>query len=865
MKHKSLFALSLLVVAPLQLAPAARIEIEAESFRQGNLTGAFYPLPPKLLSGGGQLMHKAATPAQARYDFIVKEAGEYRLWAREFGWSRNGSSAVRWRVDDGAWQTEEQSWGLPHNSPAGLATWHEWGRVKLAPGSHVFEFETIAPVYKISPATLPPPQTMPGGGAQLKKSDEIPAKDVIEWTDQHQLSVDVFLFSTEPLHPAREHGRIFQANGLLNPNARPGERWLFNWDIDDFSPTILDEIAGRPKDVVPLRREGDKFFAGDRPFHIWGASGPIAPEHWEAEYYAQRARRLGINVVRLHTQDGELCNPKHNKNYVLDPERLDRMNHFIACLKRQGIYVMIDPLYNWVFPMTERDGLPPGTVLKGRERVQFYFDTYLQQLNRDFIKKILDPINPHTGLRNADDPAVAFFSVANENSIFFYFLNNISPHHQRMLDGLFNEWLAKKYPTRAALVAAWTDALNADEDPAKGTVARRTIHELATGNKTPKGTGNWTRTADQVRFYYEVQSAFYNSAKNYVREELGGRHILFNGSGWWAGHWLENVEMASNLPGMDFYDQHQYTKGPIVNNLGKGQILHNFAAKRPAGFPWVATEWNDGYNVAGPMVMAAYGALQGWNGLFQYRLDTMDGLNLSKGGWGTPPSVLLQYPLASLAFARRYVKEADVVWRRVLDTEDIFDMNVPHVRPGLHTIIGRCEAAFGAAEKVEAPLPSDQQTVISQTGELTWQAGPPARVTINAPKLQGLVGFADGRPVTLDAMTLTLEPDLVSVVAGAVDDRSLTESRRILLCAVGEPQPMRDIPEAEQKQRDGEPVPMGTRLPRGAVRFAQPVTAVYALDIAGRRQAPVNLGDGGRTFHLQTDQPAAWYEVVREP
>ena len=844
------------------MASAARIEIEAEAFQQGNATGTYYKLAPKLLSGGGQLMHKATMPVQARYEFSVQEAGDYRLWAREFGWSRNLSSAVRWRVDDGAWQTEEQSWGLPHNSPAGLATWHEWGRVKLSPGKHTFEFETVSPIHKISEAMMPPPQTMAGGGAEVKASAEIPAKNVSEWTNQHQLSVDVFIFSSEPLHPAREHGRIFQANGLIDPDARKGERWLFNRDIDDFAPSILDEIADWPKEIVPLRREGDKFFAGDRPFNIWGVSGPIAPEHWEAEYYAKRARRLGINVVRLHTQDGELCNPKHNKNYVLDADRLDRMNYFIACLKREGIYTMIDPLYNWVFPMTESDGLPPGTVIKGRVRVQFYFDEQLQKLNRDFIRQLFDPVNPYTGLRNADDPAVAFFSVANENSMFFYFLNDISPHHARMLDGLFNEWLGKKYPNRAALAAAWGDALKANEDMATGTVARRTIHELL-GYKTPKGTGNWMRTADQVRFYYDVQVKFYNSVRNYIRDELGGRHMLFNGSGWWAGGWLENAEMASNLPGMDWYDQHQYTSGPITEKLGKDIILHNFATKRPAGIPWVATEWNDAYNIAGPMVMAAYGAMQGWNGLFQYRLDTMDGMNTTRGSWGTPPSVLLQYPLASLAFTRRYVKEADVVWRRVLGDDDLFDMNVPHVRPGLHTILGRCEVAFGEAAKIEAPQPSDQQTVVSQTGELAWQAGPPARVTINAPKLQGLVGLADGQPVTLGALTLTIEPDLVSVVAGAVDDRPLTESRRILLVAVGEPQPMRDIPEAEQKNHHGGPVPLGTKLPRGVIRFAQPVKAVYALDISGHRQEQVGLEEGGRCLRLESSRPAAWYEIVR--
>ena len=88
----------------------------------------------------------------------------------------------------------------------------------------------------------------------------------------------------------------------------------------------------------------------------------------------------------------------------------------------------------------------------------------------------------------------------------------------------------------------WDQSLKPDENPAKGNISRIDIWQL-------RGPGQ--RVSDNARFLYDVQTGFYNSVKDFVTKELGFGHILFNGSGW-----LDTLDIAANLPGMDFYDQH---------------------------------------------------------------------------------------------------------------------------------------------------------------------------------------------------------------------------------------------------------------------------------------------------------------------
>lgn len=169
------------------------------------------------------------------------------------------------------------------------------------------------------------------------------------------------------------------------------------------------------------------------------------------------------------------------------------------------------------------------------------------------------------------------------------------------------------------------------------------------------------RANDQARFFYDLQVGFYNSVKDYVTDELGFDHILFNGSGWWGAGWLDTLDMAANLPGMDFFDQHSYgnvLRGvlrPDTDTAEKGwqySLVERFASKAVAGYPFTVSEWNNSNNINGPMIMAAYGALNGWDGLFQYHtVSSFDGYRDNRRTHAA--QLYLQYPTSSRQANRR--------------------------------------------------------------------------------------------------------------------------------------------------------------------------------------------------------------------
>jgi hypothetical protein len=855
-----------LIAGWTMVASAARVDIEGESFEACRPTPKLEAKVNPLLSGGRQLNLRGPEPFQIRYEFTAPEAGEYTLVVKEY--YRNGASPIRWRVDNGPWTTVKQSWGLTMSELYTDDTFNEWGRAQLAPGRHTLEIESIGPVWR-----NPPDKSQADGWTMLTMTEP---------SDQYVIAIDKLILSTEPIIGPAEWAKLFAAK---HEPANPSDWFLPDWGLDTGAPSILDEIALTPKPIgngpeFHIKRDGDRFVRADgTPFRVWGMSVPTAPPRAEAEYYAKRARRLGINVARIHSLDGDLCDRNVGRNYVFDPERLDRLEYFIACLKREGIYVMLDVLYNWQFPMIGPDcGLPAGVTLPGRVRIPFYFDAGLQKYNREFIAKILNCKNPYTGLRNADDPAIAFFQIINENSMFFQDTGgkSLSDYHKQMLGRQLSEWLLKKYGSREKLAAAWGSALKPHEDPAVGSI--QFLGNFATGNARNKNAFFRQRVADETHFTYDVMVKFHQQVRDFVRNELGAKHILVHGCGWWGNGWLDTLDIAANLPGMDFFDNHSYwniTSGVLApadadeKRKKGGSMIEYFASRAPEGYPWMASEWNNQFKLEGPMTMASYGALHGWDAMFQYRMDGFDGARIR--GKVAPPQIYLQYPLASFAFRSGAIKESDVVWRHVIPDDRLFDCTrteSPHSKPltGIQAILGKCVLRYGAGEpfQIDPARYARDGVVESATGELIWRAQPGV-LHIKAARLQGLVGQADGKPVALGAVTLTITPDPVSVAVAAVDGQPLASSKRMFLSAVGENKTAEEIanPNPQKKAgRGGQPLLLKPVV--GDVTFAQPVKAVYALDLSGARKAEVPLTNGGKTFHFDNRYRTTWFEVVRK-
>jgi hypothetical protein len=142
------------------------------------------------------------------------------------------------------------------------------------------------------------------------------------------------------------------------------------------------------------------------------------------------------------------------------------MDYFIKCLKDNGIYFNFCIQAGRIFK--ESDGID-FPIQNNQSKYVTLFNKKLIDLQKDFAGKIIGHVNPYTGLKYSDDPAMATIELTNENSLFQGWLswnsntlfegNNsgIGNYYANELDELFNDWINSKYEKDEELKAAWSE------------------------------------------------------------------------------------------------------------------------------------------------------------------------------------------------------------------------------------------------------------------------------------------------------------------------------------------------------------------------------------------------------------------------
>ena len=121
--------------------------------------------------------------------------------------------------------------------------------------------------------------------------------------------------------------------------------WPFPWGDDvpgEMSAAVLlDKPAGKDGPVVA--RDGH-FYSGTKRVRFVGVNFAFAanfPPKDQAEAVARRLAGFGVNCVRFHHMDNQ---PFPNGIFAdwglekLSAEALDRLDYFIAALKKEGVY-----------------------------------------------------------------------------------------------------------------------------------------------------------------------------------------------------------------------------------------------------------------------------------------------------------------------------------------------------------------------------------------------------------------------------------------------------------------------------------------------------------------------------------------------
>lgn len=251
--------------------------------------------------------------------------------------------------------------------------------------------------------------------------------------------------------------------GIPDPPAQMAD-WSMSWDQGSpgtvSAADLLDRPAGRLGPVVC--RDGH-FYTGDRRIRFWGVNicfSGCFPTHEQADAVADRLAAFGVNCVRFHHMDmapfprGIFAD---NTLERLSPEALDRLDYFIAALKKRGIYANLNLHVSRWYSRARK--WPAADQLPEFDKMVDLFHPELIAVQKQYARDLLTHVNAYTRVAYAAEPAVAMVEINNENTLFLWGgesnLEKLPEPYAAMFTGLWNKWLADKYGSRAKLAAAW--------------------------------------------------------------------------------------------------------------------------------------------------------------------------------------------------------------------------------------------------------------------------------------------------------------------------------------------------------------------------------------------------------------------------
>ena len=719
---------------------------------------------------------------------------------------------------------------------------------------------------------------------------------------------------------------------MRTPVIEAGSGWFEFRPENDNGPSVigmadwLERPAGARGGV---RMVGDHFeFEDGTRVKFWGVnvcSGGCAPDREAADFWADRFAKYGVNCVRFHKfispPPGGIGHPEDSTRY--DAEALDRFDYWHAALRERGIYVGWSYVFHHKLRPADREKLIAyDEVMENRDGETITLVNYaedIQDLRIAMELALLRHVNPHTGLRYADDPALAFVELQNEDDVFFSTGRSLEecPTYRRRFRRKFCEWLRTEYGTHEGLVEAWgEDALNiygaGDEHLDRNNIRPETnsVNLRPEALEEAREAGYEQRLLDCCRFLHEVQNAFYGRWEEAVRE--AGYDGPLVGSCWRGrGGITEYYNIRSDYL-IGFIDRHNYHGGIKGVHLKTGEFSNVAMVAKPGsglfstGFlrvldrPYAFSEWNsvfpNEWAAEAPAIIAAYGlGLQDWDASYQFSCTTngrgfAEALHTLTKLWCVErPDQMGMYPVLARMIRRGDVEPGDLISVRRASADELAENSLGFGRehywaqgdvrvydgpiPTEALAAGRLAIEF-VDRPAESELPdmADHEgdgTVTATTGQLVWHADGEGEgyFTVNTPGTKAVVGFAGGRTHEVGEVTIELETPFAAIYVTALDrEKSIGEADSLLVGAVAR---LRNTGMEFNEAHDEilefgkppilmEPVRARISLPERNIQRVTP------LDHDGRRtDRAVRVQNGAFTIDGARDR-ALYYEVVLE-
>jgi hypothetical protein len=310
-----------------------------------------------------------------------------------------------------------------------------------------------------------------------------------------------------------------------------------------------------------------------------------------------------------------------------------------------------------------------------------------------------------------------------------------------------------------------------------------------------------------------------------------------------------------------------------------------------AGKPYTVSEVNhpfpNDYASEGIPILAAYAALQDWDGIFWYTFEPKASAEW-KPQVGDPfdishnPVKMPQLAAGALMFVRGDVRAAKQVVQRSYSRQQVYDsVRLPgtersYFTPGFPLSLplrhnSRIASLDGKPmEKIEL---GEADPIVSDTNELSWAASPEkgGLVTVDTDRTQAAIGFVKAHGKQLRHLAPEINNRFVSLSLSALDDKPIARSSRLLLtagAAMANTGAEWNETRSVLKQWGSSPTliePVTGQLLFRNLEGARSVT-IAALDGRGQRiGAPVAAKKTQEGWQVQLgEQVTTWYEIKVE-
>ncbi|MFB3829898.1 MAG: hypothetical protein ACE15B_24225 [Bryobacteraceae bacterium] len=633
---------------------------------------------------------------------------------------------------------------------------------------------------------------------------------------------------------------------------------------------------------------------------LWGvnitevAPGSIHfPPKEDAAFWAETLARFGVNCVRLHFVDLEA--PKgiiaagRDDTREFDAEQLDRLDFFIAELKKRGIYSNLN--LNVGRKYKAGDGVRDHALI-GYAKALSFFNPRLIELQKEYARKLLTHYNPYTKSEYRHEPAIAIIELVNENSIVTAWARgrlrglktsgpaenwqDIPPSYERELTGLYNQWLERRLaPLQVARLRA--EAGVAGTAP----VPRLDPKEFPAASKE--------RFQTELAFYMEMESGFFRDMRAYLRETLGSRSLLVGTSDWTYG--ISAYPLVTSTSLLDMTDAHgPWEIRPMVNEP-LNSVPVRLSRSALAGKPFMVSEHNhrfpNDYTSEGIPLLAAYGAFQDWDAIFLYTFETKGPFyvpfNGTRADLSHDPVKIPNLAAGALMFLRCDISAARETVERSYSKEQVYESLRMPSREGVYFTPGfPASVALRHGSRIRSLSGAPTQTlsyavsspIVSDTNELAWYFTPHAApaagmVTVDSPRTQALIGFVSAYGNSVANLSAAVRNRFATIVLTSLDSKPIARSSRMLLSAgsrVANTGMKWNAAGTAAEVWGGPPTLIEPVTGAVVLRNLEKAAAVYssALDGAGRRvgrPVPARRNAGGWQVALG-DTVTTWYEIT---